>query len=124
MSPDSLDLAHHHRAGIVLFQAGLYWEAHEAWEYCWRAASSPDSTWYKGLIQTAAALEQWRRGNRRGLLRNWEKARAKLIDAPAIWRGVDIARLVVAMDQFTSGDDTRVAPVVIMADTPPQETSW
>lgn len=124
MPPDSRELEHHHRAGIVLLQAGSYWEAHEAWEYCWRSADPPESTWYKGLIQAAAALEQWRRGNQRGLLRNWEKARVKLIDAPASWRGVDIVWLVVAMDRFTSGEDTRVAPVLIVADTPPRETSW
>jgi hypothetical protein len=99
-----------HRAGIVLFQAGEFWEAHEAWEQCWRAVPEPERTHYKGLIQAAAALEQWRRGNLRGLERNWAKARPRLLAAPAQWRGIDVGALIVSMDRFVGGSTQSVAP--------------
>jgi hypothetical protein len=43
------DLAH----GAALFDAGAYWEAHEAWESAWRRERLP---WQQGLVQVAAAL--------------------------------------------------------------------
>ncbi|HEY2517531.1 MAG TPA: DUF309 domain-containing protein [Polyangiaceae bacterium] len=39
--------------GAALFDAGAYWEAHEAWEGAWRQERRP---WQQGLIQVAAAL--------------------------------------------------------------------
>src|SRR2546430_6058218 len=42
--------------GIELFNRGLYWEAHEAWEEAWTPdRHGPDRGFYKGLIQVAAA---------------------------------------------------------------------
>jgi len=45
--------------GIDLFNAGFYWEAHEAWESVWKAAQPRDEVqalFIQGLIQVAAAL--------------------------------------------------------------------
>lgn len=39
--------------GTALFDAGAYWEAHEAWEAAWRKERC---LWQQGLIQVAAAL--------------------------------------------------------------------
>jgi hypothetical protein len=39
--------------GAALFDAGAYWEAHEAWETVWRKERC---AWQQGLIQVAAAL--------------------------------------------------------------------
>src|SRR5213078_5257612 len=51
-----------------LFNAGDYWAAHEALETVWRSIISDDaaSVW-QGLIQAAAALLHWQRGNRHGV---------------------------------------------------------
>ena len=55
-----------YRWGIDLYNAGYYWEAHEAWEQLWRqaVAESPAHQLLQGLIQsTASALkarvQQW-----------------------------------------------------------------
>jgi len=43
--------------GISLFDAGYYWEAHEAWEALWHAAGrrGPTADILRGLIKLAAA---------------------------------------------------------------------
>lgn len=43
--------------GVDLFNAGFYWEAHEAWEPLWRAAprTSAEHILFKALILLAAA---------------------------------------------------------------------
>jgi predicted metal-dependent hydrolase len=58
--------------GVDLFNRGLYWEAHEAWEEAWMPdRRGPDSGFYKGLIQVAAGCLHYTRGNRRGALNKW-----------------------------------------------------
>ena len=45
------------RRGVELFDAGYYWEAHEAWEALWHAAGRRGATAdvLRGLIKLAAA---------------------------------------------------------------------
>jgi hypothetical protein len=45
------------RRGVELFDAGYYWEAHEAWEALWHAAGrrGPTADVLRGLIKLAAA---------------------------------------------------------------------
>jgi hypothetical protein len=54
-----------------LFNAGAYWEAHEALETVWRsiigAGDAEAAEVWQGLIQAAAALLHQRRGNRHGM---------------------------------------------------------
>src|SRR5256712_11949398 len=51
-----------------LFTAGDYWAAHEALEPVWRSIISDDAApAWQGLIQAAAALLHWQRGNRHGV---------------------------------------------------------
>ncbi len=46
-------------AGARLFDAGAFWEAHEAWEGLWRASADPaERRTVQGLIQMAAALHK------------------------------------------------------------------
>lgn len=63
--------------GVELFNQGLFWEAHEAWEKIWLSDRCPRM---RGMIQYAAALVKLRQGNLRGVLLNWNKARANLPD--------------------------------------------
>ncbi|NJM08977.1 DUF309 domain-containing protein [Candidatus Gracilibacteria bacterium] len=91
-------------AGIQLFNSGHYWHAHEQWEACWLEAAEPFASFYKGMIQTAAALVKWQQGNRRGFMRNWAKSRVYLTSIPQHFLGLDLAALIGAMDAFVSGE--------------------
>jgi uncharacterized protein len=96
--------------GIRLFNAGEFWHAHEQWEACWLVAREPENTFYQGIIQAAAALVHWQRGNLRGLRRNWEKGRPKLVALPMLMLGLDLGTLITDMDRFvkTGGDSPPV----------------
>jgi len=104
-------------AGIALFNDGKFWHAHEEWEEAWRATADPETRlFYKGIIQTAAALVHWQRGNPRGLRLNWAKARSKLTQLPASCMGLPLNALIEHMDRFVEAegrdrDPPRLAPV-------------
>jgi hypothetical protein len=102
--------------GIRLFNHGHYWHAHEQWEACWLASSEPHASFYKGIIQTAAALVKWQQGNVRGLSLNWAKSRSYLTRVPTHMLGLDLAALIAAMDTFVSGY-TSIAPRLVLITT-------
>jgi hypothetical protein len=98
--------------GIRLFNTEHFWHAHEEWEHCWHESSEPDATFYKGIIQAAAALEHWKRGNPRGLQRNWQKSRQKLDTLPSPYMGIDLHALSVAMERFIAAHESESPPPV------------
>jgi predicted metal-dependent hydrolase len=49
--------------GRKLFNSGLYFEAHEAWEDAWRVETGPVRLMLHGLIQVAAGLHKAVRQN-------------------------------------------------------------
>ncbi len=108
-----------YREGIRLFNAGHYWHAHEQWEQCWLVAHEPDATFYKGIIQAAAALVKWQQANLRGMKLNWAKSRRKLTTIPAYHMGIDLIAFIAAMDAFveTAAEArTGCAPLLTLAD--------
>ena len=90
--------------GVRLFNEGHYWHAHEQWEACWLQATEPEATFYKGIIQAAAALVHWQKPNPRGLRRNWAKSRPKLIAVVPLVRRLDLLGFICAMDSFVLAD--------------------
>ena len=85
--------------GIELFNAGRYWDAHEAWEEAWMPdRKGPDGGFYKGLIQVAAGCLHYGRHNRRGALNKWRSGAAYLRPYLPARHGVDLAALVGATD--------------------------
>lgn len=65
--------------GAEHYDAGRYFEAHEAWEHLWRALPpGEEKLQVQGLIQLAVSLEHHRRGNPRGRDGQWSKASSKL----------------------------------------------
>ncbi len=101
----------HYLEGIRRFNEGQFWHAHEAWEEAWKAEQDAATRlFYKGIIQTAAALVHWQRGNPRGLHLNWQKARPKLARLPETMMGLDLRRLIGEMDRFEAVKGTASAP--------------
>jgi predicted metal-dependent hydrolase len=87
-------------SGVELFNAGLYWEAHEAWEEAWVPdRHGPDRGFYKGLIQVAAGCLHYRRGNRRGALNKWRGGADLLRPYLPGHRGLHLAPLVALVDR-------------------------
>lgn len=68
--------------GIMLFNRGFYWEAHEAWEHLWIALgrSGSEAEIVKGLIKLAACGVKCLEANSVGASRHASRA-ASLLDA-------------------------------------------
>jgi predicted metal-dependent hydrolase len=85
--------------GIELFNQGLYWEAHEAWEEAWTPSRhGPDRGFYKGLIQVAAGCLHYGRRNRRGTVNKWRSGSEYLRPYLPRHRGVELQPLVGLVD--------------------------
>jgi uncharacterized protein len=52
--------------GLRCYRAGEFFAAHEHWEAVWLELQGPEKTFLQALIQVAAALHHFRRGNREG----------------------------------------------------------
>ena len=97
--------------GIDLFNRGLYWEAHEAWEDAWTPdRHGPDRGFYKGLIQVAAGCLHYRRHNRRGAVNKWRSGAGYLRPYLPRHRGVELAPLVACMDGYLTAMERETWP--------------
>ncbi len=97
MAPDSSD---HFAAGVDLFNAGRFFEAHEAWEQVWMRCAGAEKVGIQGLIQAAAAMVHLERGNREGAQSLYEKSREKLAVLPETYCGLDIGDFRRALNDF------------------------
>jgi hypothetical protein len=68
--------------GIVLFNRGQFFEAHEVWEEAWRGARGDDELFLHGLIQVAAGFHKLQCGQPSGTASLLTKAGAKLAAIP------------------------------------------
>ena len=82
------------RLGVALYNAGRFWEAHEALEAVWRRSPPPERAAWQGLIQAAAAMLHRERGNRHGLEAQGRAAMAKLDAPPPAGFPVETVRFV------------------------------
>jgi predicted metal-dependent hydrolase len=80
--------------GIALFNTGHYFNAHEAWEDAWHQVTVERADFYQGLIQCAVALEHVRRGNPRGTLTVFARAKERLKGYPSPYMGLDWQSLI------------------------------
>jgi uncharacterized protein len=84
--------------GADLFNRGLHWEAHEAWEELWLALDDEPRLFVQGLIQVAAAGHKaFVQRQPRGCVKLLTTALRKLEAAPADFLGVETGELVAAL---------------------------
>ena len=107
MSENDCDAPLHPEAlrGIALFNAGEYFEAHEALENAWRAEPGPIRDLYQGILQIAVTYLHIQRRNYGGAMKVSARCKLKLDKWPATCRGVDVAalgrNLTVVMEALT-----------------------
>jgi predicted metal-dependent hydrolase len=93
-------LRDHFKDGVDLFNAGRFFECHEAWEQVWLRSPEPEKTTIQGLIQAAVAILHMERGNRAGAASLGAKAMEKLARAPADFGGIDMDHLRGTLERF------------------------
>ena len=79
--------------GILLFNAGDFFQAHEVWEDWWRATTRPEKQTIQGMIQIAVAMHHATTGNFAGAISVMERALQNLEAAGDAWRGVNLQLL-------------------------------
>jgi len=99
--------------GIELFDRRRFFEAHECFEFIWRASPADERSFWKGLTQYAAALCHCQRDNTRGALALMARASAYLVAYPSPYRGVEIHKLLeaaasMAREIQTGSDPARI----------------
>jgi predicted metal-dependent hydrolase len=79
--------------GIRLFNAGDFFQAHEALEEAWKGASSPQRELYQGILQIGLAYYQIRQGSYRGALKMFRRGQSKLASLGEDQNGIDVKGL-------------------------------
>lgn len=101
LDPADWQASRAYRRGIVLFDRGYYWEAHEVWESLWHAAGrrGPVALFLQGLIRLAAAGVKVREGRAEGTVHHSRAAArcfrraAELLGEPPAFLGLRFADL-------------------------------
>ncbi len=86
---------------LAAYDQGDFFLTHELLEPAWMGTDDlPERELYQGLIKLAAAFVHGVRGNPRGIARNLEGARERLMAAEAAGRseGIDLVDLLAAID--------------------------
>ncbi len=79
--------------GIALYNAGMFYEAHEHLEIAWRAERSTKRYLYIGILQAGVAYYLIQRRNYRGALKVIARSRRWLNQLPEWCGGVNIGQL-------------------------------
>jgi hypothetical protein len=94
------DLPVQYLRGIELFNAGEFFECHEAWEEIWLKAEGVDRELLHALIQSAVALHHFQRGNLKGASSVYRRARNKLGTLPSMVMQLDTQDFANHLDNF------------------------
>ena len=81
--------------GVARFNAGAFYEAHEAWEDLWLRNRSAARPFYQGLIQAAAGFHHLGRGKPAPAARLFTEAAGRLAPFAPAFLGVAVAPLLV-----------------------------
>ena len=102
---------------IDLFNAGYWWEAHEALEALWLGSgrTGPAADFLRALIQLAAACLKVRSGNRASARRLLERGRPALEKAGREFAGIATATLTSAIAGYVEGS-AAAEPVIRLGD--------
>jgi uncharacterized protein len=112
--------------GVDLYNAGYFWEAHEAWEGLWRVAAGRDAAqrrFLQGLIQCAAACLKATAGDVEACRRLAERGVARLVrarvDHDGRCMGLELASFVADFRRFAESSPTAVEhrPALWLADS-------
>ena len=79
--------------GVILFNDGEFFEAHEIWEDAWNLSTGADRPFLQGLIILAVARLKAEKGNANGTARLLKRTLQYFGRCPDLYRGMDVAGL-------------------------------
>ncbi len=121
-------------AGVLFFNAGDFFEAHEVWEDLWADSHGDERKFVQGLIHAAVGLHHFSVGNLGGAAKLFRSGRDYMmpvgspflgLDVAAFWRGMEECFRPVLGPRPTSGGlglrpDPALVPAITL-DPPPAE---
>ena len=78
-------------AGVALFNAGDFFEAHEVWEDLWSESHGTTRRFYQGLIQAAVGLCHFGNGNLGGAAKLYRSSRDYMAPCGERYLGLDVS---------------------------------
>ncbi|MEP7341720.1 MAG: DUF309 domain-containing protein [Acidobacteriota bacterium] len=100
------DLPENFLRGVELFNAGKFFECHEAWEVIWLNSDGEEWEFLHAMIQAAAALHHFQSGNLKGARSVGGRAIEKLQHCPAMMMRIDVRAFQLAVDRFLTAAST------------------
>jgi len=101
--------------GLILFNSGKYFEAHEVWEDLWRGIEDPQQkACCQGLIQAAVGLHHLKNGNTLGARSQLQKSIRNLELGSEKLPQLDIAHLVSELREVLDHLSEPISRVVIV----------
>jgi uncharacterized protein len=110
--------------GLRLFNAGAYFEAHEALEDAWNAEQGKIRELYRGILQIAVVYLHITRRNYQGAVKVYGRSQRWMKDWPEVCRGVEVGKLRrdsetiinevlrLGMEKISEFDDSLLKPVL------------
>jgi predicted metal-dependent hydrolase len=77
-------------AGILFFNEGDFFEAHEVWEDLWSEAHGDERRFYQGLIQAAVGLFHFSGGNLGGAVKLYRSSHDYMKTCGSRFLGLDV----------------------------------
>ena len=84
--------------GLMEYEKGDYFEAHEAWEGLWSDYNLPDRKFIQGLIQLSVSFVHLRNGNMNGARRLLKKCSEKFQPYQHLQRGINMDELKMGIE--------------------------
>ena len=81
------------RAGLILFNEGKYFEAHEELEAAWKDERDKIRELYQGILQAGVTYLHITRGNYAGAIKVYGRSMKWLRQWPETCRGVEVGKL-------------------------------
>jgi hypothetical protein len=118
-------------AGVLFFNAGDFFEAHEVWEELWAESHGDERRFVQGLIQAAVGLFHFGSGNLGGAAKLYRSSRDYMtpvgspfwgLDVTDFWRRMETCfRPVLGPDapERTTRPDAGLIPKIVL-DPPPE----
>jgi len=97
--------------GIELFNAGRFFESHEALEELWLKSEGAERELLHALIQSAAALHHFQGGNLKGALSVYHRAQRRLAALPPTVMKLDTKAFAQELEGFFVSHSNLVAPL-------------
>ena len=120
-------------AGVLLFNAHDFFEAHEVWEDLWAESHGPDRRFFQGLIQAAVGLCHFGNGNLGGAAKLYRSSRDYMSGLGDRFHGLDLVAFWERMEACfrpvlgpePAPRETRPDPALVPAiKLDPEPESW